>query len=151
LRRYIEGILVMKDATLWYLIAADFVLLLHVAFVTFVIFGLLLILAGNVVGWSWVRNRRFRIAHLAAIGVVIAQSWFGAICPLTTIEMTLRARAGDATYSGTFIAHWLESILYYAAPAWVFALCYTVFGAVVIASWFWVRPHKSGKRTDGGS
>ena len=126
----------MKDATVWYLIAADSVLLLHVAFVTFVILGLLFILAGKVFGWSWIRNRRFRIAHLVAIGVVVLQSWFGAICPLTTIEMTLRDRAGDATYSGTFIAHWLEAVLYYEAPAWVFALCYTVFGAVVTASWF---------------
>ena len=141
----------MKDATVWYLIAADSVLLLHVAFVTFVIFGLLFILAGNVVGWSWVRNRRFRIAHLVAIGIVVLQSWFGAICPLTTIEMALRDRAGDATYSGTFVAHWLEAVLYYEAPAWVFALCYTVFGAVVTASWFWVRPDKAGKRTDRGS
>ena len=141
----------MKDATVWYLIAADSVLLLHVAFVTFVMFGLLFILAGNVVGWSWVRNRRFRIAHLVAIGIVVLQSWFGAICPLTTIEMALRDRAGDATYSGTFVAHWLEAVLYYQAPAWVFALCYTVFGAVVVASWFWVRPHKAGKRTDRGS
>jgi hypothetical protein len=147
----INGIQVMTDSTVWYLIAADSVLLLHAMFVAFVVFGLLFILAGQFAGWVWVRNRRFRIAHLAAIGVVVLQSWFGVICPLTTIEMTLRARAGDATYSGTFIAHWLESVLYYAAPAWVFALCYTVFGAVVIVSWFWVRPHKAGKRTDRGS
>lgn len=139
----------MKDTTVWYLIAADSVLLLHAAFVAFVVFGLLFILAGHFAGWAWIRNRRFRIAHLAAIGVVVLQSWFGAICPLTTIEMTLRHRAGDATYSGTFIAHWLEAVLYYEAPAWVFALCYTVFGAIVIASWFWVRPHTAGKRKDG--
>ena len=141
----------MTDSTVWYLIAADFVLLLHALFVAFVVFGLLLILAGNIVGWSWVRNRRFRIAHLAAIGVVVVQSWLGAICPLTTIEMAFRSRAGDATYSGTFVAHWLESVLYYEAPAWVFALCYTVFGAIVTASWFWVRPHKARERTDRGS
>ena len=136
----------MTDAIPWYRIAADTVLLLHVVFVAFVIAGLLFILAGRVVGWSWVRNRGFRVAHLAAIGVVVLQSWFGAICPLTTIEMTLRDRAGDTTYPGTFIAHWLESVLYYEAPAWVFALCYTVFGALVIASWFWVRPHKAKRR-----
>ena len=66
-----------------------------------------------------------------------------AICPLTTVEMALRARAGDATYTGSFIAHWLESLLYYQAPAWVFAACYTAFGAIVFGSWFWVRPRKS--------
>jgi hypothetical protein len=146
LRPFNNGIIVMTDATVWYLIAADTVLLLHVVFVAYVIFGLVSILAGKVLGWSWVRNRGFRIAHLVAIGVVVLQSWFGAICPLTILEMTLRARAGDATYSGTFIAHWLESALYYAAPAWVFALCYTLFGALVIASWFWVPPRKTMQR-----
>jgi len=30
--------------------------------------------------------------------------------------------------------------LYFQAPAWVFAVCYTVFGAIVAASWIWVRP-----------
>ena len=129
----------MKSGALL-LFAADLVLLTHVLFVVFVVFGLLLIFAGKARGWSWVRNPWFRVAHLAAIGVVVVQSWLGAVCPLTTLEMTLRQKAGDAVYPGSFVAHWLETILYYRAPAWVFAVCYTVFGAVVVASWFWVRP-----------
>jgi len=113
--------------------------------VLFVIVGLVLIFAGKLAGWSWVRNRVFRIAHLAAIGVVVLQSWFGVICPLTTLEMWLRARAGGATYAGSFMAHWLDTLLYYRAPAWVFATAYTGFALLVVASWFWVRPR--GKRT----
>jgi hypothetical protein len=70
----------------------------------------------------------------------VVQSWLAAICPLTTLEMTFRSRAGDAVYPGSFIGHWLETLLYYDAPAWVFVLCYTAFGALVLASWFWVRP-----------
>jgi hypothetical protein len=124
------------------LFAADAVLLLHVLFVVFVIAGLLLILAGKVLAWSWVRNWWFRIMHLVAIAVVVLQAWLGVICPLTTLEMALRREAGDATYAGTFISHWLESILYYQAPAWVFAVCYTAFAALVVLSWFWVRPNK---------
>ena len=123
-----------------YLLAADAVLLLHVAFVAFVVLGLTLIFIGGALDWSWVRNRWFRVTHLVAIGIVVLQSWFGMICPLTDIEMALRSRAGDATYTGSFIAHWLDSLLYYRAPAWVFAVCYTAFGALVVASWFWVRP-----------
>jgi hypothetical protein len=130
----------MTSATI-YLVAADAILALHVLFVLFVIAGLMLVFAGKLAGWAWVRNRAFRIAHLAAIGVVVLQSWFGVICPLTTLEMWLRTRAGDATYAGSFIAHWLDALLYYQAPAWVFAVCYTAFGGLVIASWFWVRPH----------
>jgi drug/metabolite transporter superfamily protein YnfA len=125
-----------------YLIVADVVLSLHVLFVIFVIAGLLLIFAGKWLNWSWVRNRVFRITHLVAIGIVVLQAWIGMICPLTTIEMWLRERAGDATYGGAFIAHWLESLLYYQAPPWVFAICYTAFGALVVGSWFWVRPNE---------
>ena len=128
-----------------YLLAADSLLFLHVLFVAFVVFGLVLILVGKLRDWSWVRNAYFRVAHLAAIGVVVLQSWFGMICPLTIWEMALRERAGDAVYSSTFIAHWLDSILYYQAPAWVFAVCYTVFGALVVVSWFWVRPRPFGR------
>ena len=130
------------ESTLVYLLAADAVLLLHVLFVAFVIVGLVLILAGKACRWAWVRNPWFRLAHLLAIGVVVVQSWFGAICPLTTLEMTFRYRAGDTVYPGSFVAHWLEAILYYRAPAWIFAVCYTLFGAVVAGSWFWVSPRR---------
>ena len=123
-----------------YLVVADTVLLLHTLFVAFVVFGLLLVVLGGVFSWQWVRNRTFRILHLAAIGVVVLQAWLGMICPLTTIEMWLRSRAGDAVYQGSFVSHWLESILYYQAPAWVFAVCYTAFAALVAVSWYLVRP-----------
>ena len=128
------------DSGFYYLLAADLLLLSHVMFVAFVVFGLVLVFAGKPLNWSWIRNPWFRLAHLAAIGVVTIQAWLGVICPLTTWEMALRRRAGDATYSGEFIAHWLEEILYYRAPPWVFIVCYTVFAALVVVSWFWVRP-----------
>ena len=106
-----------------------------------VIRWLILVFAGRAAGWSWVRNPWFRVLHVAAIAVVVIQSWLNVICPLTTFEMSLRSRAGAATYAGSFIAHWLETVLYYQAPAWVFMVCYTAFGALVVASWYWVRPH----------
>lgn len=122
------------------MLIADAILLVHVLFVGFVIIGLLLILLGKPLSWSWVRNPWFRLLHLAGIAVVVLQAWAGIICPLTTWEMAFRAKAGDAVYSGTFISHWLETILYYRAPAWVFIVCYSIFGLGVVASWFWVRP-----------
>jgi len=125
-----------------YRMAADGVLVLHTAFVIFVVAGLLMVLLGGLLRWEWIRNRAFRITHLLAIGVVVLQSWIGLVCPLTTIEMTLRARAGDATYSGSFIANWLETLLYINAPAWVFVLCYTLFAALVVVTWFWIPPRR---------
>jgi hypothetical protein len=130
------------DSSTTYQLAADAVLLLHVLFVVFVVFGLVLIFVGRAFAWSWVRNPWFRLIHLVSIAVVVIQSWLSIICPLTSIEMTLRSRAGDVTYTGSFIAHWLESVLYYRAPPWVFVVCYTAFGAAVVASWVWVRPRR---------
>ncbi len=126
--------------TVIYRLAADLLLILHVAFVAFVVVGLVLILAGGVRGWAWVRNPWFRVVHLAAIGFVVLQAWLGRVCPLTTWEMALRAQAGDATYAGSFIAFWLGEVLYYDAPMWVFGLVYTVFGALVVVGWFRVPP-----------
>ncbi len=130
----------------FFLLAADAILLLHILFVVFVLVGLVLIFAGKARGWRWVRNPWFRLGHLAAISVVVIQSWFGAICPLTTWEMTLRSRAGETVYAGTFIGHWLQTILYYQAPSWLFAVCYTVIGSVIAASWFIVRPRSFTRR-----
>ena len=134
----------MESSTL-FLLAADIILLLHVLLVIFVVTGFILIFVGKLRRWRWVRNRWFRILHLLVVAVVIVQSWFGIICPLTTIEMELRARAGDVVYTGSFISHWLETILYYQAPAWVFVVCYSIFGIVVVGSWFWVRPQPFSK------
>lgn len=128
------------DSSFFFLLAADTFLYLHVLIAAFIVFGLILIFVGKVRSWSWVRNPWFRIIHLAIISIIVIQSWFGIICPFTTIEMKLRSRAGDAVYSGTFISHWLEEILYYQAPAWVFIVCYTIFAAIVIISWFYIRP-----------
>jgi hypothetical protein len=123
-----------------YLIAADALLLLHALFVLFVVVGLVLIVLGGVCHWAWVRDPWFRLAHLGAIAFVVLQSWAGRICPLTSWEMALRARAGQEVYQGSFISYWVGRLLYYDAPLWVFALCYTAFAALVVACWWWVRP-----------
>ena len=129
------------DARTWALLA-DAVLLLHVLVAAFVVGGLVLVLAGNWRGWPWVNAWWFRLAHLAAIAVVAAQAWLGWICPLTTLEMALRARAGQAVYGGGFIAHWLSRLLYYEAPAWAFTLAYSVFGAAVLLAWWRFPPRR---------
>ncbi len=131
----------MQDPTL-YRIAADAVLMLHALFVAFVVLGLALVLVGYRRDWRWVRHFGFRLAHGLAIGIVVAQAWLGAVCPLTSWEMSLRARAGDATYPGAFSAYWVERLLYYQAPDWVFIALYTAFGALVAVSWIWVRPRR---------
>ena len=79
-----------------YALLADAVLVLHTGIVLFVVGGLLLVVLGNWRGWPWVNRPWFRLAHLAAITAVVAESWLGLTCPLTTLEWWLRARAGVA-------------------------------------------------------
>ncbi len=120
------------------------VLLIHLAVVVFNVGGLLLIVAGNRRGWRWVNRWWFRAAHLAAIGVVVAQAWFGITCPLTTLESWLRGLAGGAPYAAGFVQHWVQRLLFYDAPACVFASAYTLFGLLVVAVW-WRHPPERRK------
>lgn len=129
-----------------YQLLADAVLALHVAVVLFVVAGLVVVIAGNLRGWRWVNQLWFRLAHLGAIAVVVAESWFAITCPLTTLEMWLRAQGAEPTYSGSFIEHWLQRLLYYDAPNWVFTLVYSLFGALVLATWLYFPPGTGRQR-----
>lgn len=128
-----------------YQFLADAVLALHVAIVAFVVGGLVAVLAGNWRGWGWVNRFGFRLSHLAAIAIVVGESWVGAVCPLTTLEMWLRVQARAGTYRGSFIEHWLQRLLYYEAPQWVFVAAYTVFGVAVLATWWLFPPRRAGE------
>ena len=125
---------------------ANAVLVLHVSIVLFVVGGLVLVVAGNLLSWKWVNSIWFRLAHLAAIAVVVAEAWFGFVCPLTTLETWLRAKAGTATYSGGFIEHWLRVLLFWEAPLWVFTAAYTAFGLAVVAAWWYFPPRPNQVR-----
>ena len=125
----------MNDADLYSLLA-DAMLVIHVAFVVFVVIGFMLILLGLLAHWSWIHNRIFRITHLAAIGIVVLQAWLGQLCPLTVWENELRRRAGQSGYTETFVEHWLHEVLFYQAEPWVFTTIYTGFGVLVVLVWF---------------
>ena len=115
---------------------ADAILLSHFAFVVFVVAGFLAILIGLLARWQWVHNRAFRITHLAAIGIVVLQAWFGQLCPLTIWENELRQAAGESVYAETFVEHWLHKLLFYQAEPWVFTAIYTAFGVLVVLVWY---------------
>lgn len=118
---------------------ADAVLLVHFAFVLFVVGGFALVLAGGALGWRWVRNRRFRYAHLAAIAFVAFESLAGIACPLTVWENALR-RAGPEAPS--FVGRWVSRLLYYDLPEWVFTVAYVAFAIAVAVTFRLVPPRK---------
>lgn len=125
---------------------ADAVLLLHLAVVIFVLGGLAAIVAGNLAAWRWVNSLWFRATHLGAIGVVVVQAWLGQTCPLTTLESWLRRQAGGAEYRAGFIEHWVQSVLFYEAPTWVFTAVYSTFALFVIAGWWYFPPRRSARK-----
>lgn len=126
---------------------ADAVLIVHVAVVLFVVLGLVAIVLGNRAGWSWVNGFWWRAAHIAAIVVVALQAWLDRYCPLTILESWLREQAGQPAYARSFIQHWLQQLIYYDAPLWLFAIVYTIFGGLVV--WAWRRFPPERRRTRG--
>ena len=114
-----------------YVFLADVVLALHFAFVSFVVVSLGLIILGGCLSWPWISNSWFRATHLISVAIVVAQSWFGIVCPLTTLEMWLRYQGSESVYEGGFIQYWLQRLLYYDAPAWIFVVAYSSFGLLV--------------------
>lgn len=123
---------------------ADLVLLLHLAVVVFVVGGLAAILWGSRRGWRWVDRPGPRLLHLAAIAVVVLQSWLGQDCPLTVLESWLRVRGGGSGYDRGFIEQWVHAVLFFDAPAWVFTLAYTLFGLAVLWAWWRHPPSRRG-------
>lgn len=83
-------------------LAADLLVLLHLAFIVFVVLGGLLV-------WRW---WRVVFLHLPASVWGVLLEFNGWQCPLTPLEQQLRVAAGEAGYSGGFIAHYLLPVIY---------------------------------------
>jgi hypothetical protein len=106
-----------------------------------VVLGLVIIWLGFFLRWAFVRNLWFRLAHLLAIGYVVAESLGGVICPLTLWENELRIKAGNGVYQGTFMEHWVHQIMFYDASLETFTALYIIFFGAVLLSLWCVQPH----------
>ncbi|MEM5368505.1 DUF2784 domain-containing protein [Paraburkholderia azotifigens] len=118
---------------------ADAVLVLHALIVLFIVGGLLAVWAGAALHRTWVRNRAFRIVHLAAIGVVALLAVLDVPCPLTVLEDELRT--GKTSGQG-FIQRWVSVWMYYDLPPWVFAVAYVAFLLIVALTWCRIPPRR---------
>ena len=125
--------------SLYYRLAADAVVLFHMTYVLVVVLGLPAIWIGILCRSQWARNFWWRCGHLSMIVIVVAETWAGITCPLTTWEHHLRELAHQETYAGDFIANLIHDWLFREAPTWVFTTAYTMFGLLVLAS-FLVAP-----------
>lgn len=117
------------------LILADAVLLLHLAFVLFVLFGGLLALKWPKAIWL----------HLPAAAWGVFVEFSGWVCPLTPLEIRLREQSGASGYTGDFIGHYLQALLY---PESLNRNTQLLFGTVALlvngATYFWLW--RSGRR-----
>lgn len=112
-----------------YRILADAVLLLHLGFILFVVFGALLV----------ARRRGLMPAHLLAAVWGFGIEASGAICPLTYLENALREAAGQSGYSGGFIEHYLLPLIYPAGLGrHVQAILATAVLAINVALYAWI-------------
>jgi Protein of Unknown function (DUF2784) len=83
-------------------ILADLLVILHLAFAAFVVFG-------GFLAWKWWRAV---FAHLPALAWGFWVETSGQLCPLTPLENHLRHLAGEAGYQGGFLSHYVVPILY---------------------------------------
>lgn len=117
---------------MWYRLGADLVLLLHLAFVIFVVAGGLLILKWPLIAW----------VHLPAAAWGAVVEFTGWICPLTPLENTLRVKAGMAAYDSDFVGHYVMPLLY---PAQLTRNIQLILGLIVLGvnvalyGWLWRR------------
>ena len=89
---------------MFYRLAADAVVLVHLGFVLFVVAGALLAFR-----WRWMV-----FLHLPAVVWAVLLEFRGWLCPLTPLEQSLRAAGGQAGYSGGFVEQYILPVLYSA-------------------------------------
>lgn len=117
---------------MFYRVLADLVMLLHFAYIVFVMGGAFLVLHRR--WWMWL--------HLPAVAWGVWIEFYAKTCPLTPLENSLRARAGQEGYAGGFIDHYLTRAIY---PEGLTTRGQVVLGAVVLILnavlywWVWRR------------
>lgn len=122
---------------------ADALAILHFSFVAPVVLAQVLIVAGGLLGWGWVRNYTFRVVHLIAIAFVVIQASVGHECFVNEFERELRGDQDDSLHNpeGASAVGWFcNRMVYQPRPVSAVLVQYAVFAAVVIASWYLVRP-----------
>ena len=128
-----------------YLFLADIIAAIHLGYVVFVILGFILIVAGVILKWKWIRNLWFRIMHLAAIVGVALEALLGVNCPLTVLEFKLRYAPNLSEEKVSFIGNIIDSLLFYNAPMWLFTIIYSSFAVVVVITFIMAPPTRKGR------
>lgn len=133
--------------TTFYGIAANALVIIHLAYAATIVIGLIAIWIGILLKQEWARNIWWRVGHLVMMLIVVAETWAEVTCPLTTWENQLRVLAKQDTLEGDFIANYIHRWLFYDFSPWVFTAGYTVFGLLVVGSFLIAPPRLAKSRT----
>ena len=117
---------------------ADALLVVHFLIALFVVGGLVFVWVGALRQWQWTRNRWFRYLHLGAIAFVAAEAVLGVACPLTVWEDLLRG----GVRAESFVGRWVQHVLYYRAPEWVFTTAYVLWTLATLLTLWLVPPRR---------
>ena len=124
------------------ILLADIVVTVHLAIMFFVVIGQVLIVAGWLLRWQWVRNFWFRTVHLLSILVIAGQALLGVECPLTTLERHWRGGAGylHDLDNASAIGRLSNEILYFRFSPRLFLILYSTFALLVLLTWAFAPP-----------
>lgn len=114
---------------------AALVLSIHVLIIAFNLFGLVAVPLGAWRGWSFVHRPVWRLAHIASLGVTALQAALGRLCFLTEWQ----ALSEDQTRPEPLIMGWVNAMIYWPLPLWVFTLIYLLVFAYAVAM-LWIVP-----------
>jgi hypothetical protein len=120
--------------------AADLVVFVHIAFITFAVLG-------GYATWRWRRLIWVQVPAAAVIALVFA---FGADCPLTDLEKYLRGQAGEVVYRDGFVAHYLLPGVPDTVRGVVLPVVVVTLTAIAYAGWLRrARPSSQGRAAAG--
>ena len=111
-----------------YKLLADATILVHFIWILFLVFGAV-----------WGRRRRaVKFAHIGGLCFAFVINVFGYECPLTYLEVWLQSKYAPGTaYTGSFIAHYIEKIIYIGVPLYVITLLTVIICA--FNAWVYLR------------
>jgi hypothetical protein len=131
-----------------YLLIADAILFLHLAIIAFNLFGLIAIPLGGWLGWGFVRVLWWRALHVGILAVVALQAALGRLCFLTDWQTALLDAAGTATAREPLIAGFVNRLIYWPLPLWVFTVIYVAVCLYVLLLWWLVPPRRRKRATN---
>lgn len=128
-----------------YKILADIIVVMHFAWILFMLWGFILTLRGFLQK-EFFERWFFRTLHLCGIAYVSVLATMGKYCPLTVWENTLRQKYDPSlTYPGSFMIHYFEKFVYPDINP-LFIQIPTTFIAVFTVAVFIIKPSKKIKR-----